>query len=86
MRSLFLLPFLAGLFAVVRAEEQPPEVFTSYGTYTATRVYESQVVTSPWLIDETTLVVWTVAETLTAQPEPTAPGVVPRAHARDFAA
>ncbi|EMD31106.1 hypothetical protein CERSUDRAFT_120074 [Gelatoporia subvermispora B] len=67
-----------------RLMQQPAEVWTSYGTYTATRVYESLVATSPWLLDETTLVVWTVAETMTAQPEPTAPAPVPRAHARDF--
>ena len=51
-------------------------------TFTVTRIYETLVSESPWLVDETTLVLWTVTATNTLYPSPTP--VVERAHARDF--
>ncbi|KAI0789407.1 hypothetical protein C8Q75DRAFT_807045 [Abortiporus biennis] len=75
------------LFAAIAAfitgctAQFPTPTLTTTATFTATRIYETLVPTSPYLVEETTLVVWTVTETL---PIIATRGIEERAHARDF--
>lgn len=61
---------IQGHDSVLKVSGQGEEPGVSYATYTATRVYNTLVPTSPWLVEATTLVVWTVTESPQATPAP----------------